>query len=76
VQPESDQRQGASETGTVPTARVRHKEQLGFGRRRSILLLVVGSISDLPVADPAAWPLEAAIGGKLHGRARGSRALA
>ena len=37
----------------VPTARVRHKDQLGFGRRRSILL--AGSISDLPVADPAAF---------------------
>ena len=26
---QSDQRRGASETGTIPTARVRHKERLG-----------------------------------------------
>ena len=33
---QSDQRRGASETGTIPTARVCHKERLMLGRHSAI----------------------------------------
>jgi hypothetical protein len=39
---QSDQRRGASETGTVPTARVRHKEPFA-GFRRCVLSFALDS---------------------------------